>query len=584
MLLHTAVSRVREVFPRALIHFASPLAENPGFLLSEFSLERDGEFFTTEESPVSQTLIILSEIERMPQQVGVRVLGTRGLLNVSSTTINRRFRGVRNKIAAAALTFTGAAETSIIYANDAHSAEEVAKAIAAGLPEIEPVEEELQELIDFMQNHIHRSYALIEVLRRGVAYHYGAMPHVVRARIEDLVRTGKIRFVCCTSTLLQGVNLPAKNLFVQQPMRGRKKPMSSGDFWNLAGRAGRLRYTFTGNVWCLENEQWAEEAISASRLRKIRSSFRETLTIDAKFQKILDAINDPSLPSEHEATKLGEQAFSKVVSEYSLTGISLADSQFSSEGTRKRLLELDVRCRDVVKEVVEKVGVPSDLLRRSGTVSPWKIRDLWQLFTDVEDIQSMFPPDPRAVQAARKIQALFKRLDDVFFRTENESYKYFGALACRWCLGDSLRELISNRITYYSIPDTQTNTAIRDLLEALERDLHYKYVKYLRVYNETLAAFLQASGKGDLVASLVPLHFYIEFGASDKTTLSLIAAGLSRMTALLLMSATRWPRALDRDDLMQKIQELDLATLQLPELCRQEIRSLFKSTSRVHAR
>ena len=36
--------------------------------------------------------------------------------------------------------------------------------------------------------------------------------------------------------------------------------MSPGDFWNLAGRAGRLRHTFGGYVWCIERDGWAEAA------------------------------------------------------------------------------------------------------------------------------------------------------------------------------------------------------------------------------------------------------------------------------------------------------------------------------------
>ena len=41
----------------------------------------------------------------------------------------------------------------------------------------------------------------------------------------------------CTSTLLEGVNLPAKNIFIFSNAIGNSK-FSDVDFWNLAGRAG----------------------------------------------------------------------------------------------------------------------------------------------------------------------------------------------------------------------------------------------------------------------------------------------------------------------------------------------------------
>jgi len=42
-----------------------------------------------------------------------------------------------------------------------------------------------------------------------------SMPAIVRARVEELCERGKLHFICCTSTLLQGVNLPAKNVIIE---------------------------------------------------------------------------------------------------------------------------------------------------------------------------------------------------------------------------------------------------------------------------------------------------------------------------------------------------------------------------------
>lgn len=52
---------------------------------------------------------------------------------------------------------------------------------------------------------------------------------------------------------MEGVNLPAKSIFLRGPQRGRNKPLSEVDFWNLAGRAGRQGKEFQGNIICIDS-------------------------------------------------------------------------------------------------------------------------------------------------------------------------------------------------------------------------------------------------------------------------------------------------------------------------------------------
>ena len=87
------------------------------------------------------------------------------------------------------------------------------------------------------------------------------MPQEVRERVEQAFADpgSPIQFVVCTSTLLEGVNLPAKNIFVLSDKHGNSS-FTKIDFENLAGRAGRLTYDFSGNVVCVREEEkrWAD--------------------------------------------------------------------------------------------------------------------------------------------------------------------------------------------------------------------------------------------------------------------------------------------------------------------------------------
>jgi hypothetical protein len=113
-----------------------------------------------------------------------------------------------------------------------------------------------------MREYVHRDYFLVRSLNSGVAFHHGKMPQEVRDRIEQCFAdpASKLQFIVCTSTLLEGVNLPAKNIFVLNDKHGPAN-FNKLDFENLAGRAGRLTYDFSGNVVCVRHTsaRWSDK-------------------------------------------------------------------------------------------------------------------------------------------------------------------------------------------------------------------------------------------------------------------------------------------------------------------------------------
>lgn len=81
----------------------------------------------------------------------------------------------------------------------------------------------------------------------------GIMPSEIRKNIETIVKhqkVGGISVVFCTSTLLEGVNLPATNIFILSHHKGASN-LSTLEFKNLIGRAGRIRYSLWGNAFLL---------------------------------------------------------------------------------------------------------------------------------------------------------------------------------------------------------------------------------------------------------------------------------------------------------------------------------------------
>jgi hypothetical protein len=141
---------------------------------------------------------------------------------------------------------------NIVYYNGRTKAIEAARIFAEQLSEKHNAE--LDALSRDITQEVHGDYYLADMIKKGVAYHIGYLPASIRTRIENLFQSGQITTMFCTSTLLEGVNLPADNLFITDNKIFRSK-MSPVDFRNLIGRVGRISYNLYGNVFFVSEEK-----------------------------------------------------------------------------------------------------------------------------------------------------------------------------------------------------------------------------------------------------------------------------------------------------------------------------------------
>jgi hypothetical protein len=81
----------------------------------------------------------------------------------------------------------------------------------------------------------------------GVFPHHGNIPHGIRLSIEYALEQELVKYVVCTSTLAQGVNLPIRYLIVTSVYQGWER-IKTRDFHNLIGRAGRAGKHTEGSV------------------------------------------------------------------------------------------------------------------------------------------------------------------------------------------------------------------------------------------------------------------------------------------------------------------------------------------------
>lgn len=112
---------------------------------------------------------------------------------------------------------------------------------------------ENNDIIEWIQESVNNKWSLNNALEYGIAFHHGALPRHLGSTVVDYFNNGSVRWLFCTSTLIEGVNTSAKNIVLYDKEKGRK-PIDFFDYKNIAGRSGRMRKHFVGNVIRFEDQ------------------------------------------------------------------------------------------------------------------------------------------------------------------------------------------------------------------------------------------------------------------------------------------------------------------------------------------
>ncbi|WP_025769535.1 DEAD/DEAH box helicase [Thioalkalivibrio sp. HK1] len=104
---------------------------------------------------------------------------------------------------------------------------------------------DLRHVQQFLIDEMGQDFPLADLLEYGIGVHHAGMSEDARTLVEWLTETGRLGVLVATTTIAQGVNFPVSGIvFASHQYRTRKFPfridMPPQDFWNIAGRAGRV--------------------------------------------------------------------------------------------------------------------------------------------------------------------------------------------------------------------------------------------------------------------------------------------------------------------------------------------------------
>lgn len=180
-------------------------------------------------SELTKTVMTLSEAER--DQLRAQDSVTR-----KAITISRRLRPLGPSL--------------VMFPSSRVRAEQAALEIANEKKLVDPrrAPAEFRVALALATNDYGENSDLVQCLRKGVAFHHSALSSELRYLVERLASIGTLDFIAATTTLAQGMNFPVSSVVVHSVNKPRAGPLSPGEFWNIAGRAGRIGMSEKGVV------------------------------------------------------------------------------------------------------------------------------------------------------------------------------------------------------------------------------------------------------------------------------------------------------------------------------------------------
>ena len=529
------------------IYFSSPVIPNPDIYLeltNYYSLSDNyakGQAF--EFSPVIQNKIC---IDFYNKKIGI--VNNLSKENVFCANLPAEFTDKMSVLMA-----IGKNKRNLIYVSSAHKAINYAiqlsnKDLDIGVDEDR---EELNAVAKLIEQKIHKEYYLADMLRKGVAYHIGALPAEIRACIEKLIRKGIVRFCFCTSTLLEGVNVPVDNLFIFDHKKAREK-MSEVDAFNLMGRAGRVSLNEYGNVFlfvgdsltqCYYNEVLLkplpnQTLLPTKALKQSTKRYIVEILLKGRTNLLLDG------------EKNSDHGFNEVTYEYAAKCLNMLLHDICNQNDS--YIVRDFRKDKVLspQNIIEIRNKFGSIIDKDDDIN-LSARQKESLYKAVRERNLNYPKTFDYNACLRFLEQLSSILEWNIYEKDSlgkgNSIRYYSVILTQWMQSSGLHEIVRGAIEHYqqkggslvsydpnyhleryNNSTKHKNQVINEVMIDLEKIINYKLLMYFLRLSE---AIVKIHGKPALENDW---YEYVEYGTCNKTVILLQKYGFLREDALLL--------------------------------------------------
>jgi superfamily II DNA/RNA helicase len=580
VILQDAIERVARANPKLKAVFISPATQNPEELLTDAPDGVQKVSVDSDAATVLQNLIVATQVPRRSKLWELTLRQKDSTLSIGTLQLASTPAGIKKRLAFIAAA-VGERGGTLVYANGAGESEEVADLISQLLPKLGSIDLELSQLAELARKGVHHDFRLAPLVERGVAFHYGNMPSLIRLEIERLFRSGKIRVLVCTSTLIEGVNLSCRTIVVRGPRKGKGHPMEAHDFWNLAGRAGRWGDEFQGNIICIDPEDtqaWPNGVPNRARYPIKRESDAVLELGDG--MAIYLAGRGLLAPSSPDDKDKFEQVGAYLLTTFMRVG-SISKASLSKRHDAESIAKLD----RALEALADQIEIDVDLAARHPGVSAVGLQHLLEAFREYRgNVENLLPAEVASNDSYDRFITIMERINKHLFLafSPETRIRLYALIVVKWLKGYSLARIIRDSIDWHNevgrpfkLPDL-----IRNTMELVEQIARFKAPKYFSAYMDVLKLHLREIDREDLIEEGLDIGTQLEFGVSSTTLLSLMELGLSRMSAVALYEK------IARDDLNKEgctawiIERIpQLHSMDIPAILVREIRERFARPS-----
>lgn len=404
-------------------------------------------------------------------------------------------------------------------------------------------DEVLDRLAEDIRQEVHDQYYLADVIVKGVAYHMGYLPSTLRMRIEELFKDGVIKTMFCTSTLLEGVNLPADNLFITSHKSGTRE-MDQIDFKNLVGRVGRIEYNLYGNVFfvCMKRKTKKEKFIElVSRdVPEQAISVTTVLTFEQK-QQIVDSLRsgnaelvktDNQKPEEYSLMRKMATMLLRDIVKGRHSRIREEFDELLDDETLECIITIFKPQEDLIDDDINTSFDQNKLLRdailKKKIEYPSRTATYKEVYDFLESLCKAFKWE------------IYERGTLGYVRKggiEHTRLKWYTTLLIKWVHGESLKQMIDGRLSQYVIgreeyigkgkstytgSQMQKNLIIGSLMEDIDNVLLFRLSNYFLKFSNTYKELMH---KDDFSPDW---YEFVEYGTMDPLSMYLQRNGFSR--------------------------------------------------------
>jgi superfamily II DNA or RNA helicase len=406
---------------------------------------------------------------------------------------------------------------------------------------------ELKRVCDEISEYVHPDYRILGCLRRGVAYHHGAVPDIVRSYIETCFRKDpSVNWIVTNSTLLEGVNIPAETLFILDTRKGRSN-LSTPQFRNLVGRVNRFSEIF-------DSENGAPQLLLPSiylvncAQSHVKANYEKYLEKVAKIDgKIDDVILNPLLSGadDNDGNREKKEEDFAFIENIEPSGNLRPDPRFASTEIGRlcyihSIFEFDIfKNEDEISDQVKAIQANEN-----------KINDAKELMRVIVDL---FITKLDESEVSKKKTANLLRL-------RNPAAQLFYAMFFDWRINQvNYGRMIANFMKYWKkiVENEDDTTVFVGRWGTIPRDgfvENYVDLKTLSDYelinlaivrikeeqdflDNTLVKFLETLNDLQLVAA--DLYNKVKYGTNDTDQIALIRSGFSHIAAHVLVAKYR---------------------------------------------